>query len=95
MARYTAAFLLALIVLNPWSRPGMLTTTRPLLQIGRSTLLLGSTVLNFLAFKYLRLDQALAIMFSTPFLVAVLSGPILGEWVGYGAGPRSASALSA
>jgi drug/metabolite transporter (DMT)-like permease len=61
----------------------MLTTTRPLLQIGRSTLLLGSTVFNFLAFKYLRLDQALAIMFSTPFLVAVLSGPILGEWVGW------------
>lgn len=82
-ARYTCAFLLALVVLNPWSRPGMLTTTRPMLQIGRSTLLLGSTVFNFLAFKYLRLDQALAIMFSTPFFVAVLSGPILGEWVGW------------
>jgi drug/metabolite transporter (DMT)-like permease len=82
-ARYTAAFVLALVWLNPWSRPGMLTTTRPLLQIGRSTLLLGSTVFNFLAFKYLRLDQALAIMFSTPFFVAVLSGPILGEWVGW------------
>lgn len=82
-ARYTAAFVLALVVLNPWSRPGMLTTTRPGLQIFRSTLLLGSTVLNFLAFKYLRLDQALAIMFSTPFFVAVLSGPILGEWVGW------------
>lgn len=82
-ARYTAAFLLALVWLNPWSRPGMLTTTRPLLQVGRSALLLGSTVFNFLAFKYLRLDQALAIMFATPFIVAVLSGPILGEWVGW------------
>jgi drug/metabolite transporter (DMT)-like permease len=45
-------------------------------------ILLGSTVLNFLALKYLRLDQVLAIMFSTPFVVAALSGPVLGEWVG-------------
>jgi len=82
-ARYTCAFLLALVVLNPWSRPGMLTTTRPALQIGRSTLLLGSTVFNFMAFRYLQLDEALAILFSTPFLVAILAGPILGEWVGW------------
>jgi drug/metabolite transporter (DMT)-like permease len=31
--------------------------------------------------RYLQLDQALAIIFSTPFLVAVLAGPTLGEWV--------------
>ena len=29
-----------------------------------------------------RLDQVLAIAFSTPFFVAALSGPVLGEWVG-------------
>jgi drug/metabolite transporter (DMT)-like permease len=44
--------------------------------------LLGSTVLNFFALRYLRLDQVLAITFSTPFFVAALSGPVLGEWVG-------------
>jgi drug/metabolite transporter (DMT)-like permease len=45
-------------------------------------LLLGSTALNFFAIKYLQLDQALTITFSTPFLVAALAGPVLGEWVG-------------
>jgi drug/metabolite transporter (DMT)-like permease len=39
-------------------------------------------MLNFFALKYLRLDQVLAITFSTPFVVAALSGPVLGEWVG-------------
>jgi drug/metabolite transporter (DMT)-like permease len=46
-------------------------------------LLLGSTLLNFFALRYLQLDQALAIVFSTPFFVAILSGPMLGEWVGW------------
>jgi len=60
------------------------------LQIGRSALLLGSTVLNFFAIKWLQLDQALTITFSTPFLVAALSGPVLGEWVG----PRRWAAIA-
>ena len=38
---------------------------------------------NFMAFRYLQLDEALAILFSTPFLVAILAGPMLGEWVGW------------
>src|SRR5215471_4310396 len=81
-ARYTFAFLLTLIVSNPLSHPGLLRTDRPIFQIGRATMLLGSTVFNFFALKYLRLDQVLAIIFSTPFFVAALSGPVLGEWVG-------------
>ncbi len=39
-------------------------------------------MLNFFAIRYLQLDQALTITFSTPFLVAAMSGPVLGEWVG-------------
>jgi drug/metabolite transporter (DMT)-like permease len=81
-ARYTFAFILALAWSNPITRPGMLTSARPGLQVARSTLLLGSTALNFFAIKYLQLDQALTITFSTPFLVAALAGPVLGEWVG-------------
>jgi drug/metabolite transporter (DMT)-like permease len=81
-ARYTFATLLSFLLFNPVSRPGMLRTRRPVLQVVRAVILLGSTVLNFLALKYLRLDQVLAIMFSTPFVVAALSGPVLGEWVG-------------
>ena len=80
-ARYTGAFLFPLIVSNPWNRPGLLRTGQPALQIGRSFLLLGSTMGNFLALRYLQLDEAIAIIFSTPFFVAALSGPMLGEWV--------------
>jgi len=82
-ARYFGAFLLALVFLNPITMPKMMTTSRPLMQIGRSALLLGSTALNFFALRYLQLDEALAILFSTPFLVALLCGPLLGEWVGW------------
>src|SRR5580692_3154 len=81
-ARYTFAFLLTLLISNPLRRPGLLRTGRPVLQVTRAAILLGSTALNFLALKYLRLDQVLAITFSTPFFVAALSGPVLGEWVG-------------
>src|SRR6202165_2478432 len=80
-ARYTGAFLYPFILSNPWNRPGLTRTTRPGLQIGRSVLLLGSTLCNFSALRYRQLDEAVALAFSTPFFVAALSGPILGEWV--------------
>jgi drug/metabolite transporter (DMT)-like permease len=82
-ARYTGAFVLALLIFNPVSRPGLMRTKRPILQLLRSAMLLGSTIANFLAFRYLQLDQALAILFSTPFMVAILAGPVLGEWIGW------------
>ncbi len=80
-ARYTGAFVFPFIVSNPWTRPGLARTTRPVLQIVRSMLLLGSTLGNFAALRYLQLDEAIALVFSTPFIVAALSGPMLGEWV--------------
>lgn len=81
-ARYTSAFALAFLLLNPMTRPGMLRTSRPLLQATRSILMLGSTIFSFFALRYLQLDQALALLFSTPFIVAALSGPVLGERIG-------------
>ena len=81
--RYLSAFVLALIFSNPFTRPGLLKTTRPGLQIVRGLLMLLTTLFNFFAFRYLQLDEALAILFSTPFLVAIMAGPILGEWVGW------------
>jgi drug/metabolite transporter (DMT)-like permease len=82
-ARYTGGFLLTLLISNPVSRPGLMQTKRPALQVVRSLFLVCSTVSNFLAFRYLQLDQALSILFSTPFLVAILAGPLLGEWIGW------------
>jgi drug/metabolite transporter (DMT)-like permease len=81
--RYVSAFFLALMFSNPLNRPGLLRTARPGLQVVRGLLLLSTTTLNFLSFRFLQLDEALAIMFSTPFLVAIMAGPMLGEWVGW------------
>ncbi len=82
-ARYFFAFVLTLVVANPVNRPGLMRTSRPFFQIGRSALLLLSTVLNLIALHWLQLDEALSILFATPFLVAALCVPLLGEWVGW------------
>src|SRR5579862_3999900 len=52
-ARYTFAFLLTLVVSNPVTRPGLLRSGRPVLQITRAAILMGSTALNFFALRYL------------------------------------------
>jgi len=82
-ARYTSAFVLTLVVSNPLTQPGLLRTKRLNLQILRSVLLVGSTALNFLALRWLQLDEALSIIFTFPFIVAIASGPMLGEWIGW------------
>jgi drug/metabolite transporter (DMT)-like permease len=82
-ARYTFAFLLTLFVSNPFTHPGLLRTARPKLQIVRSLLLLGATIGNFLALRWMQLDEVLSIIFTFPFIVAIASGPLLGEWIGW------------
>src|SRR5664280_2176824 len=82
-ARYTSAFVLTLFVSNPFTHTGLLRTARPKLQIIRSLLLLVATVGNFLALRWLQLDEVLSIIFTFPFIVAVASGPLLGEWLGW------------
>ena len=81
-ARYLGAFLVGFIFFNPFFTPGLLRTERPWLQIGRSVLLLLSTVLNIFALRYLQLDETMSILFATPLLVAALSIPFLGESIG-------------
>jgi drug/metabolite transporter (DMT)-like permease len=82
-ARYTSAFLLTLIVSNPLTQPGLLRTGHMKLQITRSLLLVGATVGNFLALRWMQLDEVLSIIFTFPFVVAIVSGPMLGEWIGW------------
>ncbi|MBV8793244.1 MAG: DMT family transporter [Pseudolabrys sp.] len=82
-ARYFFAFALTLVFSNPVTQPRLMKTNRPLFQVGRSALLLLSTVLNLFALRWLQLDEVLAILFATPFLVAVISVALLGEVVGW------------
>jgi drug/metabolite transporter (DMT)-like permease len=82
-ARYTGAFVLTLFVSNPVTQPALLRTGNLKLQIARAVLLVASTVLNFLALRWMQLDEVLSIIFTFPFIVAIASGPLLGEWLGW------------
>jgi drug/metabolite transporter (DMT)-like permease len=81
-ARYVSAAGLTFIFINPWTKPGAVATRRLPLQLARSFLLFLSTICNFVALQYLQLVEALSIVFSTPLIVALLAGPILGERIG-------------
>lgn len=82
-ARYTSAFVLTLLVSNPIRQPALLKSGSFKLQLVRSLLLVSSTALNFLALRYMQLDEVLSIIFTFPFIVAIASGPMLGEWIGW------------
>ncbi len=82
-ARYASHFFIGFLFVNPWTVKGLFSTRRPWLQLGRSALLFLSTAINFYALNYLQLDETTAIMFTTPFFIALFAGPILGEWIGW------------
>jgi drug/metabolite transporter (DMT)-like permease len=81
-ARYAVSVVLVGLFANPWTKPGVLRTSRPGLQIGRSILLFLSTAANFVALQYLQLAETLSILFAAPLIVALLAGPLLGERAG-------------
>ncbi|MEO8137180.1 MAG: DMT family transporter [Betaproteobacteria bacterium] len=80
-ARYFGHVLV--VVPLAWTKlgPGFWRTGKPLLQLGRSSFLLGATLLFFTALRYLPLAEASAIAFLAPMIIIVLSGPLLGEVV--------------
>ena len=80
-ARYVGASLIALVVSRPLSRPTMLRSRRPRLQLLRSVLLFASTTTNVFAVHQLQLSETATISFLTPVFVALLAGPLLGEKV--------------
>jgi drug/metabolite transporter (DMT)-like permease len=80
--RYAVNMLLVSVFLNNRSKPGVYRSKKPWLQASRSMLLFGSTLLNFLAVRYLQLAESMSIVFSVPLMVALFSVPILGERIG-------------
>lgn len=81
--RFLSHVAFSAVVFGPRSFAHSLKSARPGLQLLRSVMLMTTTGLNFLALRYLQLDQIATIFFLTPFVVAVLAGPILGEWIGW------------
>ena len=80
-ARYTLA-LIYIVALMWWTGSFSLSTKHPWLQLLRGVMLLSTTMLNFVALQYLRLDQTSAIFFSNPLWVCALSPLLLGERIG-------------
>ena len=80
--RYLGSFLLVALLLNPRTKPGILQTRRPRLQIARGVGLVAASVCLFTALKFLPLTATTSITFSAPLLVALLAGPLLGETLG-------------
>ncbi len=81
--RFVSHFFLNALVLGPKAFRVATRSAKPAHQILRSFFMIGATVFNFLALQYLRLDQGATIFFLSPFIVAALAGPMLGEWVGW------------
>ncbi|MCT8970978.1 DMT family transporter [Microbaculum marinisediminis] len=80
--RFLGHLLLTVGGVGPRNLPSVWRTKRPVLMIVRGLLLFGSTLGNFMALRYLALSETVSIFFSSPFLVAIIAGPILGEWIG-------------
>lgn len=81
-ARYAVHLFLVIAVLLPLQGRTLVKTQRPGLEVLRALSLLGATVSNFFAVKYLPLTTTSAIFFAMPLVLSALSGPLLGEHVG-------------
>ena len=80
-ARFTLHCLLMVVFLAPSMRGKLLATKRPLIQVIRALLLLGVSLFALAALRLMPLAETTAILYVTPLLVVLLSGPFLGERV--------------
>ena len=85
MIRYWffAAFIMTISSRKPGGVKQVVTTKTQLLQIFRSLVLVAEMCVTVLAFTLLGLAETHAIFASYPLIIAMLSGPILGEHVGW------------
>lgn len=81
-SRYTLHFLLMLVFVAPSMRARLVRTENLALQIVRALMLLATTACGIFAFRTMPLAETTAVVFLAPLLVALLSGPFLGEKVG-------------
>lgn len=81
-ARYAGHFLFMIAVFAPTNGLAMLRSTRPGLQLLRSSLHCASAFLTFTALAYVGLPTATAISFTAPLMVTALAPFVLGEKLG-------------
>ena len=80
---FFAAFVVSIAGRQSGSIRAAARTRQPLLQIGRGLLLVAEICILIAAFVQLGLVESHAVFICYPLLVAALSGPVLGEKVGW------------
>lgn len=80
-ARYFVHLVFMLVGIAPSMGREIVVTKHPWLMIFRGLLLVCSSLLVVFAFSVLPLAETTALVFSTPLIVALLAGPLLGEKV--------------
>jgi drug/metabolite transporter (DMT)-like permease len=85
MIRYWffAAFVITVATRREGSVRAAAATSQPFLQIGRGLVLVAEICVMVYAFTLLGLVESLAVFTAYPLIIAALSGPILGEKVGW------------
>lgn len=81
--RYGVHAILVVALFAPLEGRRLFRSANLRLEILRGLALLGSTMGNFFAMQYLPLTVTGALMFTMPVLVCALSGPMLGEKIGW------------
>lgn len=81
--RYAVHVALILVFVWPLRRGGLFRTANWKLEVLRGVCLLLTTGGNFLAMRYLPLTVTGALIFTSPLMVCALSGPLLGETIGW------------
>ncbi|MDP2133916.1 MAG: DMT family transporter, partial [Sulfuritalea sp.] len=90
--RYTFHCLMMLIFLAPSMRLQLVATTRPLAQVMRALMLVGTTGFSMAGFSMMPLAESTAFLFVTPLVVVILSHFLLresitgGHWIAVVAG---------
>ncbi|WP_293722676.1 DMT family transporter [Stappia sp.] len=80
--RFLTHVIYAVVIFRLWRDLTVFRSRRWGLQILRALCLMGSTLFNFFAVRYLQLAETVSIMFAAPFVVTALAGPLLNEWAG-------------
>ena len=81
--RYGMHLFLLLLLFLPVTGRNLFASNNWKLEILRGACLLCTTGFNFLAMRYLPLTVTSAIQFTSPLIICALSGPLLGDKVGW------------
>lgn len=81
--RYGMHLLLLVLLFLPVTGKDLFVSNNLKLELLRGACLLITTALNFLAMRFLPLTVTAAIQFTSPLMICAMSGPFLGEKVGW------------